>query len=931
MSTSLRLLRISTTLLVAACSGNNNTPADAPPPDAALAPAVTAVMPNPLCSDGMTLTITGTNFSPNATVTVDNAPVSATVTDAMDITVTIPAGTIVNGSNAITVTNPDGKSAMGTLTGEAKPLMFFVDPNVLGANMTARVSVYMSGLTTTVTGVSVQLHAGGSATQLTHVAAVPNHTNQIQATVTSGTLAAGAYDVNITDGICTATLASGLTIVGTPDITVAKVLPPFGDPTQATAITISVSGYPLTQTPRVYLSSGGTATALSAVSWQSATSVSAVVPANALAAGDYDVIVIDPIDANGAHVGLLAAGFHVVATPPAIASVTPTTVVATQTTTLAVAGSGFATGTTPTAYFTACTAPAGVTLPTLPLALPPISGATATGLDVTVNASSVPASAACVLRIINGAVADPTNPCPAGGTCVPFVDFSAIAFVSGSGNLGTWTPSTGSNTDSVLQLPAARSRLGVVAGHVTAQARFFYQVGGDDGTLANASSAVVSTQLDELGNLLGWTTQRNGMVAARTGAAVIRVGQFIYAIGGSNGAAALATVERARILDPLDVPAVPAIDLAPSATGLAVGTWVYRVTAVRAANDASNPAGETLASDPLNVTLPDLSNLTATPLAKVILTWPAMPNVVSYNIYRTPATGEDATQVQLVANVAQAATTISFEDTGLATTARSPLPIGATGIWHAVTNLTTMRFGGAAAIAQGPVTATTSSIFLYVAGGGTDATLATATLLDNYEWTKIIINLADGSQTVNTFAIGRNSGNTANQSIGGARSFATTFAADHGFKSQVTAGTTHVFFGSGLGKATSFSLVNAMQTGSTTTASATGDLGTLVSTSANASGGAAAVSFAGYLFTLGGLNSGATLQNASSAQLCPATGCTGSSPPTLTNWSNGGGGTPNVQRLFAKALVEGPYVYLFGGSTNATGTTATQSVERAAY
>ncbi len=312
MSTSLRLLRISTLLFVAACGGSHDAPADAPAPDAALAPAVTAVLPNPLCSDGMTLTITGTNFSPNATVTVDSAPVSATVTDSMNITVTIPAGTIVNGSNAVTVTNPDGTSAMGTLTGEAKPLMFFVDPNVLGANMTARVSVYMSGLTTTVTGVSVQPHAGGSATQLTNVATVANHANQIQATVTSGTLTAGAYDVNVTDGVCTATLTSGLTIVGTPDITVAKVLPPFGDPTQATAITISTSGYPLTQTPRIYLSNGGTATALSAVSWQSPTSVSAVVPANALAAGDYDVIVIDPIDANGAHVGVLTAGFHVV-------------------------------------------------------------------------------------------------------------------------------------------------------------------------------------------------------------------------------------------------------------------------------------------------------------------------------------------------------------------------------------------------------------------------------------------------------------------------------------------------------------------------------------------------------------------------------------------------------------------------------------------
>ncbi|HEY6038775.1 MAG TPA: IPT/TIG domain-containing protein [Kofleriaceae bacterium] len=926
---STRLLAICGALAIApACSSPKSPTPDAAPP----APAISGIVPNPLCSDGMTLTITGTNFSPNATVTIDGVQVAATVTDAMDISVTIPAGTIINGNNAIVVTNPGGASATGALTGEVKPLMFFVDPNVLGANMTTRLTVYMSGLTTTVSGVAVQPHGGGSTTQLTNVAAVTSHPNQIQATVTAGTLAAGTYDVSVSDGVCSASLPNGLTIVATPDITIAKVEPPFGDPTQATAITITTSGYALTQTPRVYLSNGGTATALSAVSWQSATSVSAVVPANALAAGDYDVIVIDPIDANGAHVGVLADGFHLLASPPVVASVTPTTVVATTTTPLAVTGTGFATGSTPTAYFTQCSAPAGVTLPALPVALPAIAGATATSLSITVNANTIPASAACVLRIINGAAADPMAPCPAGGTCVPFVDFSAIAFVSGSGNLGTWTQSTASASDPVQQLPAARTRLGAVAGHVTAQARFLYQVGGDDGTIANASSAVVSTQLDPVGNLLGWTAQRNAMVSARTGAAVIRIGQFIYAIGGADGAAALATVERARILDPLDVPTVPTIDLTPSATGLAAGTWVYRVTGVRAATYASDPGGETLPSDPLNVTLPDLTGMTSTPLAKVTLTWPAMQDVVSYNIYRTSAAGGDATQVQLIGTVAQGGATTTFDDTGLATSAQTPLAIGATGRWHAVSSLTLARFGAAATIAQGPTTATTSSIYLYVAGGGTDTTLATATLLDTYEWAKVDITLADGSQAVSTFAVGRNTGNTANQSIGGARAFASTFSADDTIKSQIASGTTYAYIGSGLSKPTAFSLVNAMDVGSVTTASATGDMGTLASVSSAGVGGAASATITGYLFTLGGLNSGGTLQNTFSAQLCPATGCAGNATaPALTTWSNGGGGTPNVPRVFSHALVEGPFIYLLGGSTNTTGTNATQSVERAVY
>ncbi len=241
MTTSTRLLASCVSLVLAgsACSKKNPPPM----PDAmAPAPAVTSITPNPLCSDGMTFTIVGSNFAPNATVTIDGMAVQATVLDSMHISVTVPSNVIVNGANAIVVKNPDGQTAMGSLTGELKPLMFFVDPNVLAANLTARITLYMSGLTTTVTGASVAPHAGGASTQLTSVAAVASHPDQIQATVTGGTLSAGTYDVTVTDGVCSATLPNGLTIVGTPDITITKVQPPFGDPTTPTAITITTSG-----------------------------------------------------------------------------------------------------------------------------------------------------------------------------------------------------------------------------------------------------------------------------------------------------------------------------------------------------------------------------------------------------------------------------------------------------------------------------------------------------------------------------------------------------------------------------------------------------------------------------------------------------------------------------------------------------------------
>jgi hypothetical protein len=780
----------------------------------------------------------------------------------------------------------------------------------------------------------VQLHSDAmpntnQPVALTDVAAVTGHPNQVQATVTAGTLGAGRYDVSVTDGVCTATLQNGLTIVATPDITIASANPPFGAPDQDTAITLTTSGYALTQTPRVFLSSGGTATALSAVSFQSATSVAAVVPRNVLPAGDYDIIVLDPLDATGGHVGVFANGFHLIASPPVIDSVTPQTVNASQPSTLVIAGSGFAAGATPTAWLSECSAPPGVVAPATPLALPAIAGSTAKQLSVTINGGTMAAGVVCVLRIVNGTPASASTPCPAGGSCLPYTDFSAIASVNGSGNLGTWVQSSATSTD-VRQLPNPRTRLGVVAGHVNTQTRFLYAIGGDDGMVANAKTEVVSTQLDPLGDMLGWTAQRHAMMKARTGQATIRIGQFIYTIGGSSGTAALGSVERARILDPLDVPAVPAIDLTPSAAGLAAGTWVYRVSGVRAASYASDPAGETLSSDPLDVTLPDLTSMSATPLVKVTLTWPAMADAASYNIYRTSAPGQGVTQVQLIANVPQAAgATVTFDDAGLATTQQTPLPIGSLGTWNAVSDLTTPRYGAAAAIAHGKTTATTETWFLYVAGGAGDTALTQAKLLDTYEWAEVDITRADGSQAVSAFTVGQSGGTAA--SIGGGRAFLSGYSADTTIKSEIPVGANFVYFGSGMA-GSALALKSGMVAGSLTPASATGDLGTLTTIASAPVGGAGAATIAGFLFTIGGWNSGLTIENTRSTTFCPgAAGCGTSVLPALTTWNNGGGGTPNLARVQHSAVVEAPFIYIFGGSTVSAATNATPSTERTVW
>ncbi|HEX2686814.1 MAG TPA: hypothetical protein VHN14_09350 [Kofleriaceae bacterium] len=790
-----------------------------------------------------------------------------------------------------------------------KSLVFAVQPNVLSTDMTATLTIFFTPPGKDAkppSEVKVRIDGSKQEIALTDIHVVEGHPNQVQATVTAGQLDAGAYDIVLGDG---GALEAGLVEVASPDINVVQVNPPFGAPSADTAISVTTSGYQLTDTPTIYVSQNGVATQLRAVSFESATSLSAIVPANTLAAGDYDIIVTDPLDASGGHVGHLTAGFHVIGAPPKMFTVTPQTVEAATSTKLVVAGAGFA---NPTAWLQTCSAPAGVVAPATPFALSAPTNVTPTTLEVTIAGNTMAAGVACVLRIVDGTPVDPMLPCPASGVCLPYADFAAIASVVNSGNLGVFANAA----PNVAPMQNARRALGAVSGRPSSEARFLYAVGGDGGAATMALNNVESTQLDPVGNMLGWTTQRNTMTKARTELATVRVGQFIYAIGGSDGVNALSSVERARILDPLDVPELPDLDLTPATTGVAAGTWVYKITGVRDPAYASDPGGETLTSDPLTVTLPALHG--DDPLIKVTLTWPQLPDVVSYNVYRTPGPGQAASQVELIDNVpAGAAAMVTFEDTGAHSMGTTPLPIGALGKWHATNALTVERVGAAAVAAPGPSDATSETVYLYVAGGASSATFAAGSLQDSYEWAKITINKADGTQTVSSFT-------RPAASIGGGRAFLSAYTAGSTIKSSIPADKTYVYFGTGQSDETGNTKVSAMVVGAVTTASTSGDLGTLVNVAAANVSGAGYQAITGFLFTFGGFVSAGTIANTNAAALCPSNSCATGAAPTLTNWNNGGGGTPLVQRALLASVLEEPFIYILGGMTSAGPTASTE-------
>jgi hypothetical protein len=182
---------------------------------------------------------------------------------------------------------------------------------------------------------------------------------------------------------------------------------------------------------------------------------------------------------------------------------------------------------------------------------------------------------------------------------------------------------------------------------------------------------------------------------------------------------------------------------------------------------------------------------------------------------------------------------------------------------------------------------------------------------------------------VSAFTVGK-AGN-ASASIGGARAFLSAYSADTTIKTDISVGTTFVYFGTGMA-GPALSLQSGMVAGSLTPASATGDLGTLTTISSAPVGGAGAATIAGFLFTIGGWNSGLTIGNTNSTTFCPGgMGCGAAILPALTTWNNGGGGTPHLPRLQLGAVVEAPFIYIFGGSTVSAATNATQSTERTVW
>ncbi len=859
-------------------------------------PLVTGTVPATLCQGGGTLAVSGSAFLPAATVALVSTTTNPTLNAASNlvngggtlITSTFGAGAVLAGRYDVVVDNHDGctdaapHQQVSIVTG---PVAFFADPEVVFNGVATRVTIYVTTILWPATGsLGVKLVPHGLQAPVTSLVGiqVPGHPNRAQVVVPPGQ-APGAYDLFVDDATgCPTVLPNAVTVTASTTVAVRSVTPSFGWTGASTGVTIlrdtaagAPNDHPFVATPRLFLNPVGAtasdvAIQVQSVSWLNADTLTAVVPANQ-PARSYDLIVVNP----DGTVGLLPAAFKVqAAPPPVITSATPQSLLANTTNPVVVAGSNFDAAAT---SVLTCRPAGSNTLTQLPVTL---SGRTCTGASCSVTATIAVGAingATCVLRLTN-----------ADGS---WFDYSALGVTDIAGNLSTAAPG--------LNLAKGRRALVAAAGSATSAARFLYAIGGDGGVGSAATpfgDAEVAS-VDQFGRMGAWAPlPRSSLATPRAFAASATLGRYLYLFGGTDGTRALASGERAMILDPAEVPQLDVGDIVPAATGLDSGYWIYRVTTRFGASDPDNPSGESLPSDERIVKVPTFTGKKI----QVQLTWTApvdalgvpLPNVVGYDVYRTPTVnGTSGAAVLLQPLVAG---TTYLDDGSAIPGTQQPLPLGALGRWSPLPPMGVARTGLAGAAGADPTTPGTSH--LYALLGAPQATGTVGAPLASYEHLSVTLR-ANGHQAVGTaWTPGASAAPAARWQLG-------AWVADHTVAASIPVGTSYLYLGGGLSGGAFVQNVESGRIG------AGGDLGPFVAQRpfTNGMAGYAPFTTAGALFTFGG-EGAVPSSNMHSALISGA-------PPALLAgaWTSVGGVGLGAGRYLSGSAAQSAFIFLVGG------------------
>lgn len=853
-------------------------------------PTLATVAPSTMCRGGGILDLTGTNFAPGMTARVGTVTASNVgVTSSTRATAVVGAGLPLGGPYPVTISNGDGCSATlpDAVTVVDGPLLVFVNPPVVWNGTATPVTVFATGVGVPVTNVSIVRTGSGDPLTSLAFSPAPGHPDRPNAVVPAGT-APGTYDVLLTDSTgCPAVLSGALRVTDTTTLQLTSILPSFGWTGSTTSVDIGALPSPgFGPLPIVYLTNAslGAPVVLGSVARVSATSLTADVP-DGLAPGAYDVVVVN----QDGSVGVLANGFTVTANPPPlVSSISPSQVVNTGTAQpLTINGTNFRAAPLGLPQVVLrCRNPLGTVLADETAT---VSSFDSVSINATFNASIYTSGANCIVVVTNTDDSSRT-------------EFSSLVVVTPSQNL--------TNFIAGPSMITGRSGLAAVSGGASQQSRFVYAIAGDDGN--GTLDSVESLPVDIFG-LPGarFFAQRNRLNTARTRAGAVRIGRFIYVLGGTStsgvAAGALATVERAAILDQTVHPGDLDVDLNLSPVdGLSNGVFYYRVSAVMPAGDPFNPGGETLPSSPFGLNLPNVSGMGL----RVTLTWTPVPGAVGYRIYRTTAGGSPDsagliadTTGALPATVTCSATTTCTDLGATPTPSSTVLPLGSTGTWTTLTQtMGSTRQAPGVTFAIDPADPTRAHIYVF---GGLDAT---GTALASYEFLTIQVN-GNGSQTVLGFTTGTAPLTAARWRLG-AYTVAPT-------DTPLVGANTYVWAGGGA--AASGAMVSAFDGGQVT---AGGQLASLTNVGPMNPPAAGYGAFAAgdLLYAFGGQN-GLPDTNNMSAEHSGA-------PPGLVNFQ---GFTPGLTtaRVNLGAALQSGYFYVLGGTT--TGNAVTNTIEYVLY
>lgn len=652
-------------------------------------PAVTAVSPELSCVGGTTVVITGDGFGPDTRVTVDGTELAVTILDSRHIQVDVPA--LDPGVYDLTVATDGGCAASETVAHEvvAAPEIFFVDPPVTHTDVAVVATAMLTDVTAEIS--EVWLTDPSGATVPTEASWDPAVPGQLRVLLPAG-MDPGVWGMGFsTTDDCGTSLATAFTVTDELQVAVTEVIPPYAWADDYTPVEVvgpeSTWGLdPFADTPRVYLSArdGETAEPFAGVGYRSPSRLSGVVPYG-LDPGDYDVLVINP----DGGLGLLEGGLTVTAQrPPRVDSASPTSLSSSQDTAVTIRGRGFDT-------------------PWVRIKC--IENGTLTGRRGVVTDwsedrihATLPSSqwneALCVLEVNNADGA--------------WSDFASLSVRNPADNLFPFEEGPA--------MVEARRAPTTLAGRTTPLSRYVYALGGDDGSLAGAKSSVERAPMGVYGDLGDWAVLegQGTLPVPLTMAAAVRLDDHFYLAGGHDGSAASSKVWRARVLDPLEVPFLESIGLERHDETLAAGRWSWRVAATYAADDPTNPGGESLPGEVISVIVPEDG-------AAVRLTWTPVPDAVGYRIYRTAAPDAASSDLGFLRDVS--ATT--FLDTGgTVDDSRAPLVEGALGMWAPLPDMLEAREGPCLTLVPDPHPDPVR-FHLYAVGGRDE----TGTVLDSVE------------------------------------------------------------------------------------------------------------------------------------------------------------------------------------------------------